>query len=396
MVNRPKKQNISIQQIIAALLDDKNVFPPAYLHHFSDLEGVDLESLRTIWPQASGQRRFTLLEDLEELAENDMLVSFDNVARMAMADEDPRVRTIAIRLLWEADDPKLAKEFTRLLKEDPDHNVRAAAATALGQFIFLGELEEIPERLHHSTEDTLIKVFNGSDEVLVRRRALESLGFSGREEVPALIRKAYGESNHTWLESALFAIGRSADDSWAPEVMPMLHHSLTSVQIEAVRAAGELSLEAARRPMILMLDDDLLDSDLRAAIYWSLSKIGGEEAREALESQLEESEDDEETEIIEDALENLDFTEEMNLFEMMGLDDLPEADESAEEYLERRNARVIDAEDLDQITEDLDLSVASGDSSIISEDDEDDDALETKPEPKSGSGRKRHQHRRPG
>jgi HEAT repeat protein len=394
MLNRPKKQNISIQQVLTALLDDKNFFPPAYLHQFSDLEGVDLAALRSVWPQASGNRRFTLLEDLEELAEEDTLVSFDNVAKMALEDEDPRVRTIAVRLLWESEDTKLADEFGRMLLKDPDFNVRAAAATALGLFVYLGELEEITEEIHHSTEDLLIDTVNGTDEILVRRRALEALGFSGREEVPTLIRKGYEDGSHVWLESALFAMGRSADETWAPEVLRMLGHSQTTVQIEAVRAAGELALEAARRPMLLLLDDELIDTELRTAVYWSLSKIGGDDVRETLEERLEETEDDEEAEIIEDALENLDFTEEMNLFDMLDLDDLPADDESAEEYLSRHNSRVIDADALDALPGDDEKTSPAAESADA--DNESEDESDASPAPKSSSGNKRHRHRRSG
>jgi HEAT repeat protein len=392
MQNRPKKQNISIQQVLAALLDDKNFFPPSYLHHLSDLEGVDLESLRSIWPQASANRRFTLLEDLEELAEQDTLVSYDSIARMALVDEDPRVRTIAVRLLWESDDPKVAQIFLKMLYDDPDFNVRAAVATALGMFVYLGELEEIEEQLHHAIEDHLLKTVSGTDEILVRRRALESLGFSGRKEVAPLIRQAYENGDITWLASALFAMGRSADETWAPEVLRNLRHQQTTVQLEAIRAAGELSLDSARRPIILLLDDELLDSEIRGAIYWSLSKIGGDEVRETLEDRLEETEDEEEVEMLEDALENLDFTEEINMFDMLDLDDLPSDVESAEDYLVRHNAPILDPEEIDLPMDDENTPTASADETEDTEDAE--DSEDTQPKPSSAN--KRHRHHRSG
>src|SRR5512146_2292382 len=107
LTNRPQKKNVSLSQVLAALLDDQNIFPPAYFQHFSDLEGADLEAVRSVWPQVKAYRRLALIEDLEDLAENDTLVSFDALARMALTDEDPRVRTVAIRLLWEDEDPRL-------------------------------------------------------------------------------------------------------------------------------------------------------------------------------------------------------------------------------------------------------------------------------------------------
>jgi HEAT repeat protein len=386
VTNPPKKQNISIQQVLAALLDDKNFFPPVYLRQLSDLEGDNLTALRSIWPQASANRRFTLLEDLEEMAEDDTLVSFDNVARMALDDSDPRVRTVAIRLLWECDDHHLVPTFLKMLEKDPDAGVRAAAATALSQFVYLGELEEIPERVHHQVEDRLLAVLTGNDETLVRRRALEALGFSGREEVPPLIRKSYDLNEPEWLISALFAMGHSADNSWGPEIVRMLRHPQTEVQVEAVRAAGELELETARRPMLKMLDDELQDSDVRDAIYWSLSQIGGEEVREALEQKLEDTEDDEETEILEEALENLDFTDQKNLFELMDIDDLPEEDETMEEFLFRHNNMRLEA-DIEDLAENKALSPSK-------EDEDDQPGKEDDTKSSSGSGRKRHHPRK--
>jgi len=383
MKDRPKKQNISIQQVTTALIDDHANFPPAYLHYFSDLEGADLEAVRMAWSQASPNRRFMLLESLEELAENDTLVSFDNLARIALKDEDARVRTVAIRLLWETEEPKLIPVFLKMLSEDPDVNVRAAAATALGLFIFLGELEEIPEKTLHQVEDRLLAVISGPDDDLVRRRALESLGFSGRPEVPPLIKEAYEKYNTDWLISALNAMGRSADDAWAPEVLRMLRHTQTSVQAEAVRAAGELALDAARRPLLQMLEDELQDSEVRLAIYWSLSKIGGEDVRETLEDRLEESEDEEEIDILEDSLDNLDFTEEVNPFDMLDLDDLPEEGETAEEYLSRGNALIVD-ENMELLDEEDDFLE---DSTAGAQEEEGE-----KPETKSSSDKKRHRH----
>lgn len=326
-----RKKDVSIEQILAALLDDSRVFPPSYLHQLSDLEGVDLQAFSTVWPQVNPERRKALLEDLEELAEADTLVSFENVARLALLDSDPRVRTLAIRLLWESEDTALVPEFTRMLEHDEDVNVRSAAATALGLFIYLGELEEIPEHIARRLENLLLGVLRGKDDKLVRRRALESMGYSGRKEVPALIRDAFESDDPEWLVSSLFAMGRSADTSWRREILSMLRHHINEVRLEAVRAAGELELEAARMPLLRMLEEEHLDESVRLATIWSLSKIGGEDVRETLESLLDEADDDEEVEFIENALDNLAFTEDKSIFEMFDFEGLDSDDESDEE-----------------------------------------------------------------
>lgn len=336
MTTHSEKKNIPIQQVLTALLDDQHVFPPAYLHHFSDLEGRDLEAVRSVWPQASARRRFTLLEDLEDLSEADTLVSFTAIARLALEDVDARVRTVAIRMLWEADDISLADVFLRMLEQDESAEVRAAAASALGVFVYEGELEEIPQDIFHRVESRLIAVVNSQEEDLVRRRALESLGYSSHSEVPALIRNAFTSGSTDWSASALFAMGRSADSSWEPDVIRMLQSPKADIQLEAVRAAGALGIARSRRILLDLLEEEAQDSEIREAVIWSLSQIGGDEVRETLEELLENTDDDEEAEILEDALDNLSFTEDSGLYGFFDFDQLGQANkeiDDIEEYL---------------------------------------------------------------
>ncbi len=102
------------------------------------------------------QRKRMLLEGLQSLSEEDTLVSFDDFARALLTDPDAQVRMRAIRLLDECDDLKLIPPFIKILKDDADAETRAEAATALGKFVELGELEEIPEQARHQVEDALL------------------------------------------------------------------------------------------------------------------------------------------------------------------------------------------------------------------------------------------------
>jgi HEAT repeat protein len=113
-----------------------------------------------------------------------------------------------------------------------------------------------------------------------------------------------------WLVSALFAMGRSANSHWKPNVLKMLTHEHPTVRAEAASAAGELEIKAAVPQLLRLLKDD--DIDVRMASIWALSQIGGAVVRPALEALLETTEDDDETNQIDNALENLEFTEEMN------------------------------------------------------------------------------------
>lgn len=312
---------IAFQSILDALVDNDRPFPSAYLPRFSDIGVVDLKAALDTWPKVAVKRRRELLNDLRPLAENDTLLSFDDFARSVLDDPDGQVRAAAIRLLWECEDAKLAPLFMQLLSTDLEPAVRAAAASALGLFVQSGELEEIPASLHHQVEDALLVAATGGDEAHVRRQALESLGYSSRSEVPALIEAAYNRSQPDWVASALLAMGRSSDDRWQDQVLFSLLNDNTQVCASAAQAAGELSLRLARPILFKMLEEED-DLEVIKAAIWSLSQIGGEDVRIFLQDLLDEAvdADDDSAAFIEEALDNLDFTEEMGRFDILAID----------------------------------------------------------------------------
>jgi hypothetical protein len=258
---------------------------------------------------------------METLSEGDTLLFFDHVAVMCLGDEDPVARATAIRLLWQSQKEYLAPLFLKLLTDDPEGIVRAAAATGLGMFVYLGELDEIKPSTYKEVLDSLIKVHLSSDELLVRRRALESLGYASHPDVNRFIERAYQSNDEEWLQSALFAMGRTYNKRWVKPVLGMFDHPDVLVRYEAVRAAGELEIEDAREPIFDLLEEGTEDDDLYFAAIWSLTKIGGRGVRELIEMSLDETDDPDEIQFLEEGLENLNFTEQINLFDMMYVDE---------------------------------------------------------------------------
>jgi HEAT repeat protein len=319
-------KEIAYQTILKSLQDETKPFPPGYLHRFSDLVPAQIKAMLKLWPGLSLARKQAFLGDLEELAEADTLVNFDDLARSLLYDPDAPLRTLAVRLLWQCKDPDLAPVFMDLLANDRDGGVRAAAATALGLFIYLGEVDDISPELWHQVEELLIHTAMQASEKLIQRRALEALGFSSREEVPGMIEAAYARKDPDWKVSAIFAMGKSADNRWSKQVLSNLHADNDEVRSEAIRAAGELGLGSARKILIDLLDD-MDDKVDRREVIWALSQIGGQGVREQLDELLEEEGDDEEAEFLEEALENLTFTEGMALTDLFDIDgELPEND----------------------------------------------------------------------
>ena len=313
------EKETTFQTVLNALLDNNQDFPRRYLPYFSDMDPGSLDSLRNVWARVDQNRKLLLLDQLGILAEEDTLVSFDDLARDLLNDPESWVRGHALRLLAEADDPNLIPAYIDILHNEKDSTTRAEAATTLGKFVMLGELDEIAESAQHEAEQALLKTVNSENNADVRRRALESLGFSSGLEVPTLIESAYLREDPEWVASALLAMGRSADHRWEEEVVGMLMSSEPAVQLAAVQSAGDLGLASAG-PVLLKLLEDEVDTGVIEAAIWSLSQIGGDDARVYIESVLDQSEDEEQIEFLEEALENLAFTEDLERFDWMSFD----------------------------------------------------------------------------
>ncbi len=309
------------ETIKAALLNDESPFPPDLIYCLSDLVETDLKQMAEIWHDVDVKRRRSLLEDMENLSEADTVLDFDPIAKMCLADADPVARATAIRLLWQAEEEKLVPVFIKLLNEDPESIVRSAAATALGLFVYLGELGDIKESLAKLVVDTLIRVHLDATDPLIRRRALESLGYASHPEIPDFIRQAYQSNDEDWLQSSLFAMGRSLNNVWTRQVLAMFEHPDNMVRVEAIRAAGELEIDDARDLLMDMLEEGIEDEEIYYASIWALSKIGGEGVRSLIEIAISEAEDEEEVAFMEEALENLDFTEQIDRFDLINLEE---------------------------------------------------------------------------
>ncbi|GAB4455942.1 MAG: hypothetical protein Kow0070_05100 [Anaerolineales bacterium] len=331
-----KTQNTSFQTVLDSLLDTGKDFPRRYLQYFSDIGPLELKTLLDIWSRVKPDRKLSLLKGLRAAADSDTLVNYDDFARAILHDPEAAVRVQAIRLLDECEDLKLVPAYIELLKNDPDAAVRAEAANALNLFVDLGELEEIPEQTYGEVHAALLESARGADEAPVRRRALESLGWSSNPEVVELIESAF-EGGVDWKISALTAMGRSADDRWEDRVLRSMLDDNVKIRKAAVQSAGMLALKSARLPLLRMLESEE-DGDVMTAVIWSLSQIGGEDVQTYLETLLDQAEDEDLIEFLEDALDNLAFTEDLDRFDLFAfnpddLEALEEVDEDDEEKM---------------------------------------------------------------
>jgi len=312
-----------LERALSELADGASLTRRA-LQEFSDLDPTSLQNVMKAWPGIPAREKYRLLDGLHELAGEDTLVAFDELARPLLSDPDGQVRLRALRLLDENEDPRLALAILKMLSEDQDPDARREAASALGRFVELGELERIPADVHRGLENALLEKANGEDHVAIRRSALESLGFSSRTEVATLIESAIHRQNPDWQTSALIAMGASSDERWEEHVLARLTDAHDTVRLGAVQAAGQLRLVAARQLLFELLEDEE-ETEITSAAIWSLSQIGGEDVRIYLQNLLDLAEDEQDIQFLEEALENLEFNDELNRFDLLSVE--PDADD---------------------------------------------------------------------
>jgi HEAT repeat protein len=308
-----------IPQLTDALLDSKP-FPAKLLYQFSDLLPEDQRELAKLWPRIPLERRRNLLKDLVELNDSDFLYDFEIVGRTALDDEDTDVVCGGIDLLFTTEDKQLIPFYLHLLRDQSRSDlIRAAAANALGPYIHLGEMEELRAEKLHEIEEALLTAYAQDPSEHVRRRALESLGYSSREEVPAMLRRAVDHIDPKWVESGLFAIGRTADNQWEEHIMEHLEDPDHEICLQAIHAAGGVGLSAARGPLLKLLSPKA-DVEYRKEAIWALSQIGGEGVLEAFTRLQALSDDDEELNLLEEAVDTLNFINESGLYQLLEIE----------------------------------------------------------------------------
>ncbi len=324
--------NLSFQSVLDHLLDSKKDIPHNHLSHYSDLDPKSLRLFMDVWSSVKPNRKLLLLDELISHLDSDTLVSYEEIGKALLNDSDGEVRARALALLSESNDPKLVSQIIDIFLNDAELAPRMEAANLLGEFVLLGELEELDEDKKTKVENALISVIRSEDNPGLRKRALEALGYSSRDEMTNIIETAFHREEATWVASALRAMGRSHDNQWNDDVVSKLLDDDPRIRFAATEAAGELNIQEAGPIMLQMLEDEEEDDDVISAAIWSLSQIGGEDARIYIVNLIENTEDEDLVAFLEDALENLDFNEELDKFDLLSLNevDLEDLDEVEE------------------------------------------------------------------
>jgi len=269
------------EEILASLADAEAPLLAAELARLSHLSRAETVSLADAWAALTPERRFEVVSRLSELSEDDAQLDFESVFRERLDDTDAGVRALAVSSLWESQDAALLPVLMRLLSEDGDDAVQAAAAQALGKFARLVALGELRAAYRNHLAETLLAVFEDDTRpVTVRGRALEAVAPLDLPEVTATIQRAYQDAERQLKISALYAMGANCQTAWVETLTGELDAADPQVRYEAITALGEIGEPGAVAVLKARLTD--ADQEVRLAAIAALGKIGGQEARKLL------------------------------------------------------------------------------------------------------------------
>jgi HEAT repeat protein len=214
-----------------------------------------------------------------------------------LQDPNPRVRVLAVRQLSDCSDGQVIRRLMELAQDDPSTDVRCAAIAGLGNFIYMGGFSAYdPETDQEvacpnkalSKQDLdrvytfLLSLYHDKGRTLdERRQAVEAESFFSNDTVEDLIAELYARPEKSAKMSALIAMGRNGSLRWVEVLEKELYSSDRDLQLEAINAAGEMSLEGLGKDLWRLTYSE--DQEVMLAAIWSLGQTGWDGAFERLD-----------------------------------------------------------------------------------------------------------------
>jgi HEAT repeat protein len=290
---KKSKTPASFEDYLRQVADVSQPLSVAALYRFSDLGEPDLELLETAWPLVPSRRRREIVQHLVDLTETNFELDCDALFWACLNDADAAVRVAAIDGLWVSKDLRQITPLLELMLHDSDARVRATAAGSLARFVLMSELDEIPPP-HADLAGKILNalravIANTSEDIEVRRRAVEAIAYSGSKGVAQIIREAYNSPEEKMRVSAVCGMGRSADRQWVGTIVREMASRSPEMRYEAARAAGELEARPAVPALAELLQD--VDREVQEVAVWALGQIGGKRASQLLYKCYEEGDE---------------------------------------------------------------------------------------------------------
>ncbi len=303
--------------VLSALFGGDEV-PVHLVFRLSDMSPGDFEQFRRDWSEVSEDRRAALVRHMADIAEENYLVDFTPVFAYLFDDTYPSVRQAALDGVWDATGTNLIRPIVAMLQNDAHVGVRAAAARALAHYVLLAEWGQISAGAVAPVVDALLAEYDRPNAPLeVKRAALEAVASSNHPRVPDLIQDAYDDAPNDLQLSALFAMGLTADRRWLTILDDEMQSPSADFRAEAARAAGGLGSADSIDALEGLLSDE--DIEVATAAVYALGQIGGDRATELLSRLAEDPDYEELYDVIDEALEEMDWLE--GGFDLLALDE---------------------------------------------------------------------------
>ena len=171
--------------------------------------------------------------------------------------------------------------MTELLLGDPSAAVRSAAAVSLGRFAVLAAEGKLISRDADKVSHALMRAVRSKDEEHeVVWRSVEAAAPFLSADISEMIEDGYRSDDSKVKQSAVHAMGRSADSRWLPSLTSALDSDDAAIRYEAAESCGMVGDPSAVPHLISLLQDG--DSQVEVAAVRALGAIGGDLAKRAL------------------------------------------------------------------------------------------------------------------
>jgi HEAT repeat protein len=299
---------MALDSVLEDFGDSNKRLSSSQLATLSELDSDDANTFAAAFETFDVNRRFSIVQELIELAQDNVDLIFDAVYKIALRDDEAAVRAAALRGLYEYEGRDIIPTLIDVLLTDPDPDVRREGAIALGRFALACELgqyssdetQRIREALIESAEDL-------EEDERVRARSIEALGALSGEDTDNLIESIYDEDS-LWLKvGAVDAMGRSANAIWLPVLLREAENRAPEMRHAAAFALGEIGEEQAVPRLRRMAVEDP-DREVQMAAVHAMGEIGGANAKVALQGVLYEG-DEALEEAVQEALSEIAFNE---------------------------------------------------------------------------------------
>lgn len=301
------KQEMPFASVLEALFGGED--PPIHLlYRLSDMEEEDFDHFKRVWSAAQEDRRRVLARHMADISEEDFVVDFTPVFAHLLSDGAAGVRHAALDGVWDCDDPDLIPPILAILQSDDDVVVRAAAARALAHFVLMAEWGQFDVAHTEPIVAALLAEYEKPRVPLeVRRAALEAMAPAPHPRIAELIHEAYEDGSNELQLSALFAMGNSADERWLSILIDELGSPSPDFRAEAARALGMIGHSDAVNALEELIDD--VETEVGMAAIIALGQIGGDGVSELFTRLGEDPDYEEFHDIIDEALEEMEWSD---------------------------------------------------------------------------------------